>query len=219
MMSFLSRYRYALGGMLSVVLLAVILVQTLPFVHMAWDTFTGSPDLRLVQDVRHVLLDQEPFRKMLADHERDAVRRHLRGGPSAYQKRHLVRVNLTPFGLPGFHDLFAVRVRTDIVDGKAYTSFLARPGVVFDPNAASFFSGQCEGSLCKSLIRLLVGTGHTLLAWGVLTPYRMNITEMDETSSISIGTEAISTSAWSQKSRTLHQKQRGRSFVEDPSQP
>lgn len=217
MTSVLSRHRYALGGVLSLVLLGVILVQTLPFAHMAWDTLTGGPDLRLVQDVRHVLLDQEPFRQMLREHERDAVRRHQNGGPSAYQKRHLVRVNLTPFGLVGFHDVFAVRVRTDLIGGEAYTSFLARPGVVFSSGDVPFFSRQCESSVCITLVRYLVRIGHTLLDWGVLTPYRLNVTELDETSSVSIGREAIATSTWAQKSQALHQKKIGRSFSVSPS--
>lgn len=151
---------------------------------------------------------------MLSKHEKAAIDRYRQGGDPFFQRRRLVRVNLASFGLPGFHDVFAVRMRTDIMEKKAYTSFLARPGVVFVPNAASFFSGQCDGPLSKRLVRAIVGTSHQLLEWGVLTAFRLNITEMDATSSVCIGNEAISTSDWSQKTRELHRKKIGRSFAE-----
>jgi hypothetical protein len=208
---FLANHRLGVSGILLAGLLLVVVVQTVPFARMGWAALTG-PDLQLVEDVRSTLLDQEPFQRMLQEHEQATLQRHQRGGPSAYQKRHLVRVNLTPFGLPGFHDIFAVRVHSDVADGTAYTSFLARPGVIFDPEAAAFFSRQCGGSVCKGFIQVLVKTGHTLLRWGVLTPFRLNVTEMDETSSVHLGREAISTAEWARQSRRLHRQEIGRSF-------
>jgi hypothetical protein len=205
-------HRRSLTVLTGTVALGVLLVQTFPFASMAWGGLTGGPDIGLAQDVRHALLAQPPFQKMLEEHEEVAIRRHGRGGASSFQRRRLVRINLTPFGLPGFHDVFAVRVRTDIIEGEAYTSFLARPGVVIDPNAAAFFSGQCESSVCKRFIRALVGAGHQLLEWGVLTPFRLNVTEMDATSSVSIGADPVSTTEWARHSRQLHQKGTGRSF-------
>jgi hypothetical protein len=199
--------------------LGVLLVQTVPFVSMAWSALSGGPHIGLVQDVRHVLLEQLPFRKTIAEHEKEALRRHRRGDGASFQRRRLVRVNLTPFGLPGFHDVFAVRVRTDIVEGEAFTSFLARPGAVIDPNAAPFFSGQCESAMCREFIRFLVGAGHQLLEWGVLSPFRLNITEMDATSSVSAGTEPISTSEWAEQSLALHREGKGHSFSETPVGP
>jgi len=181
---------------------------------MAWGALTGGPGLSLVQDLRGELLDQRRFRRMLARHERTALQRYRSDGAEVYQRRHLIRINLTPLGLPGFHDVFAVRVRTDIIGGQALTSFLARPGVVLDPEAAEFFSGQCgESRTCQFLISSLVYTGHTLLRWDLLTSYRMNVTEMDATSSVLIGTEAISTSRWARRTYQLHQEGTGRSFV------
>jgi hypothetical protein len=196
---------------LAAVLVGIVSVQTLPFARMGWAALAG-PDLQVVQDVRRGLLAQEPFQRMLQEHERATLRRWRRSGDAARQERHLVRVNLTPFGLPGFHDIFAVRVRTDIIEGEPYTSFLARPGVIFDPEAAAFFSGQCGGPVCRGFIQALVKTGHTLLRWGVLTSYRLNVTEMDETSSVQLGREAISTAEWARQSRRLHRQGIGRSF-------
>ena len=212
LVSFVARHRLGVGLCVGTLLAGVLLVLMVPFARMGWGALTGGPDIGLVQDVRHALLAQPPFQKMLEEHEEVAIRRHGRGGASSFQRRRLVRVNLTPFGLPGFHDVFAVRVRTDIIEGEAYTSFLARPGVVIDPNAAAFFSGQCESSVCKRFIRALVGAGHQLLEWGVLTPFRLNVTEMNATSSVSIGTDPVSTTEWARHSRQLHQKGTGRSF-------
>ncbi len=215
----LSRYRRSLIALAGTVALGILLVQTVPFARMAWGTLTGGPGIGLVQDVRHELLGQPPFQEMIAEHERDAVRRHRRGEGASFQRRRLVRVNLTPFGLPGFYDVFAVRVRTDIVDRKPYTSFLARPGVVIESNSAPFFSGQCESSVCEWSIRGLIGTVYQLLDWGLVTPYRLNVTEMDETSSVSIGTEPIATSEWAERSLALHRQGKGRSFSESPVGP
>lgn len=201
----------AAAATLAAVLVGIVSVQTLPFARMGWAALAG-PDLQVVQDVRRGLLSQEPFRQALRRHERTAVQRHQRGGASAYQKRHLVRVNLTPFGLPGFHDIFAVRIRTDIIEGTPYTSFLARPGVVFHSNDAPFFSRQCESAACETAIYALVSVGRTLLEWGVLTSYRLNVTEMDETSSAQLGREAISTAEWARQSHSLHEQGLGRSF-------
>jgi hypothetical protein len=186
---------------------------------MGWGALTGGPGIGLVQDVRHALLDQPKFRETIAEHEKEALRRHREGEGASFQRRRLVRVNLKPFGLPGFHDVFAVRVRTDVIEGRAYTSFLARPGAVIDPNAAPFFSGQCGSAMCREFIRALVGTGHQLLEWGVLTPYRLNVTEMDATSNVSIGTEPISTSDWAEQSLALHREGKGRSFTKTPVDP
>jgi len=210
---FLSRHRWSAGAVTAFVVLSIVLVQTVPFVGMGWASLTGGPDLSVVRDMRHTLVQQQAFREMLAKHERRAIARHRRTGDPAYQRRRLVRVNLAPLGLPGFHDVFAVRVRTNIVDGQAYTSFLARPGVIFHPNDAPFFSRQCETSVCETLIRSLVGVGQALLRRGVLTPYRLNITEMDATSSVSIGTEPVSTSTWANESSRMHRQGKGRSFL------
>jgi len=210
---FPSQLKWSLGALLVAIMLGTLLVQTVPFAYMAWGAVTGGPGIGLVQDMRQALLSQKPFREMLSRHEEEALARYHRDGVSAYQRRHLVRVNLTPLGLLGFQDIFAVRVRTDVVADTAYTSFLARPGVVSSPGDAPFFSRQCDGSVCKTLVRSLVGTGHALLRWGVITPFRLNITEMDATSSVSIGKEAISTAKWTRRSRQLHHKNIGRSFL------
>lgn len=234
-----SRHRYVLGGILALMLLAAVLIQTVPFAHMAWGALTGGPGMGLVPDMRQALLNQETFRAALAEHEEEALARYRRGhsgassedslggsqgvsrggssgAPSAYQRRRLIRVNLTPLGLPGFHDVFAVRMRTTVLPDTAYTSFLARPGVVFSSGDIPFFSRQCESSVCRALVRNAVGAGRSLMRWGLITPFRLNITEMDATSSVSIGREPISTGEWGGRTAQLHRRGTGRSFRTNP---
>jgi hypothetical protein len=212
MTAFLRRRQVALAVVAGLLFTCALIVQTVPFARMAWASVTGGPGTGLVQDVRESLLEQEGFREALAAHEREALRLHRRAGREALQKRHLVEVNLAPFGLPGFRDVFAVRVRTDVVGGTPYTSFLARPGVVASPADAPWFSRQCGGALCRQAIELAVGAYHGALEVGLFTPYRLNVTETSRTSSVSIGREPVSTEAWARKTQAMHRDEVGRSF-------
>jgi hypothetical protein len=108
--------------------------------------------------------------------------------------------------------VFAVRVRTDVVDDQAYTSFLARPGMVTSQEDASWFSGQCDRAVCREAIKLAVGAYHGALNAHLLTPYRLNITETDRTSSASIGREPVSTETWARQSRKMHREGVGDRF-------
>lgn len=83
---------------------------------------------------------------------------------------------------------------------------------VADPNSVPLFSRQCESSVCRTFIEALVGSGHWLLRRGVLTSFRLNVTKMDETSSVSLGHDPISTDEWATQSGALHAKGVGRSF-------
>lgn len=208
-----SRARWLLGVAGGLILLGIVLVNTVPFFGMAWGALTGGPGLGLIRDIRSDLLAQEAFTQVLTEHEREALRRYRTSGAEAYQRRHLIQVNLTPLGLPGFHDIFAVRVRTDIVKGQPYTAFLVRPGVVPSENDAPFFARQCGSAVCKKIIRAGVAFGHGLINWGILSTYRLNITGSDATSSAVLGTSPVSTSKWARQSRELHHSQRGTSFT------
>jgi hypothetical protein len=212
MLSQIRRYR-TLFSVLAVLLIAgVLVIQNVPFARMVWASLTGGPGMGLVQDVRESLLEQDEFREVLSAHEEEALRRYRRTGSSALQKRHLVEIDLAPLGLPGFHDVFAVRVRTDVVDDQAYTSFLTRPGVVASQEDAPWFSGQCDRAFCRKAIKLAVRAYHGALDAHLLTPYRLNITETDRTSSVSIGREPVSTETWARQSRAMHHKGIGDRF-------
>lgn len=208
-----SRTRWLLGLASGFVLFSIVLINTVPFFGMAWGALSGGPGLGLIRDIRSDLLAQEPFMQTLTKHEQEALRRYKTSGTTVYQRRHLVRVNLTPFGLPGFHDIFAVRVRTDIVKKQPYTAFLVRPGVVPSENDAPFFSRQCETIVCKKIIRGMVDFGYGLINWGILSTYRLNITGSDATSSVMLGTSPISTSKWARQTRQMHHSERGTSFT------
>mgnify|MGYP006934453215 FL=1 len=208
-----SRARWVLSFVGGFVLLSIILINTVPFFGMAWGALSGGPGLGLIRDIRHDLLAQKPFVQTLTEHEQEALRRYRASGTTVYQRRHLVKVNLTPLGLPGFHDIFAVRVRTDIVKKQPYTAFLVRPGVVPSENDAPFFSRQCETTICKKVIRGMVAFGHGLINWGILSTYRLNITGSDATSSVMLGTSPVSTSKWARQSRQMHLSERGTSFT------
>jgi hypothetical protein len=212
MLSQIRRYR-TLFSVLAVLLIAgVLVIQNVPFARMVWASLTGGPEMGLVRDVRQSLLEQEEFREVLSAHEEEALRRYRQTGNSALQKRHLVEIDLAPLGLPGFHDVFAVRVRTDVVDDQAYTSFLTRPGVVASQEDAPWFSGQCDRAFCQEAIKLAVRAYHGALDAHLLTPYRLNVTETDRTSSVSIGREPVSTETWAQQSRAMHREGIGDRF-------
>lgn len=208
-----SRTRWVIGFVGGFFLLSIILINTVPFLGMAWGALSGGPGLGLIRDIRHDLLVQEPFVQTLTDHEQEALHRYRASGTTVYQRRHLVQVNLTPLGLPGFHDIFAVRVRTDIVKKQPYTAFLVRPGVVPSENDAPFFSRQCESVVCKKIIHGMVAFGHGLVNWGILSTYRLNITGSDATSSVMLGTSPLSTSKWAHQTRQMHHSGRGNSFT------
>ena len=209
-----SRARWLLGLTGGLVLIAIVLIQTVPFIGMAWGALTGGPGTGLIGDMRSQLLQQDAFQETLREHEQEAVRRYQASGDAAYQQRHLVRVNLTPFGMPGFHDIFAVRVRTDLIEGTPKTAFLTRPGVAFSEDDEPFFTRQCEGAFCEQVIRVLVSTGRGMMEWGILTPYRLNITESDATSTVTLGPDPISTSTWAEQTRNRHHDGQGQSVAD-----
>ncbi|WP_022835028.1 hypothetical protein [Salisaeta longa] len=213
MPSLTPRARWVLGLVGGFVLVSILLINTVPFFGMVWGALSGGPGLGLIRDIRSDLLAQDPFVQTLAAHEHAALQRYRASGTTAYQRRYLVKVNLAPFGLPGFHDVFAVRVRTDIVKTQPYTAFLVRPGVAPSENDAPFFSRQCDTVVCKKVIRGLVAFVHGLVNWGILSTYRLNITESDATSSVMLGTTPVSTSTWARQSRAMHRNERGISFT------
>ncbi|MFO8231426.1 MAG: hypothetical protein R6U20_02045 [Longimonas sp.] len=205
--------RWTGGILLGCVLVGVVLVQTVPFVGMAWGALTGGPGLGLIRDVRTTLLEQEAFRETLVAHEREALRRYRTSGTTAHQQRHLIDVDLAPMGMPTFWDVWGVRVRTDIVDGVPRTAFLARPGVILEENDAVFFAKQCDGALCKQGVRLAGYARDVGVSWGVLTTYRLNITESDATSRVTLGASPMPTAEWAEASRERHHNGDGRRFT------
>jgi hypothetical protein len=52
------------------------------------------------------------------------------------------------------------------------------------------------------------------MEWGLLTPYRLNITESDATSTVSIGRDPIATATWAEQTRHRHRQGEGRSVAD-----
>jgi hypothetical protein len=84
--------------------------------------------------------------------------------------------------------------------------------VVASQEDASWFTSQCDGAVCREVIKLAVRAYHGALDAHLLTPYRLNITETDRTSSVSIGREPVSTETWARQSRAMHHKGIGDRF-------
>jgi hypothetical protein len=62
------------------------------------------------------------------------------------------------------------------------------------------------------VVNLAVRAYHVALDAHLLTPYRLNVTETDRTSSVSIGREPVSTETWAQQSRAMHREGIGDRF-------
>jgi hypothetical protein len=84
--------------------------------------------------------------------------------------------------------------------------------VVASQEDASWFSGQCDRAFCREVVKLAVRAYHGALDAHLFTPYRLNITETDRTSSVSIGRDPVSTETWARRSRTMHRKGIGDRF-------
>ena len=110
-----------------------------------------------------------------------------------------------------FHDYWEVWVRTDIIKGNPLTSFLVRLGLIKDTNAESFFSKQCASNICKSIMKSIVSVYNKMFDWGIFKPIRLNITELDETSSIS--RNRITRTEWNEVVWKIHLQGDGKTFI------
>ena len=116
------------------------------------------------------------------------------------------------FDIHSFHDYWEVWVRTDIINDHPLTSFLVRLGLIKDKNAESFFSNQCPSNVGKSTMRSIVSVYNKMCDWGIFTPIRLNITELDETSSIS--RNRITRTEWKEMVRKIHLQGYGKTFIQ-----
>ncbi|KXB09473.1 hypothetical protein AKJ60_00120 [candidate division MSBL1 archaeon SCGC-AAA385M11] len=160
--------------------------------------------------IRNDLLAQDSFVKLLKKHEKKTLQGYRQTGKAVYTKMYLHRTHTGMFGLSSFFDVWQTWVRTDIVNGKPLTSFLVRLGVVKDENAAQFFGSQSKSDLVRWSLQSAVGLLNKLFDWGVLKTYRLNITEMDQTTSV--GRKRISREKWSRMVYELHRQGKGRTF-------
>jgi hypothetical protein len=169
------------------------------------------PDTRHIDQIRNDLLEQESFIKMLVAHEKESLNRFKQDGQQSYLKRYIHKTQTAMFDLQSFHDYWQVWVRTDIIKGRPLTSFLVRLGLVKDTNAETFFSNQCRSEIATSAMRAGLSLYNNLFNWGVFKPIRLNITESDQTSSVS--RVKITQHEWSEAARKRHQQGVGVGFV------
>jgi hypothetical protein len=161
-----------------------------------------NPPFSYLTDVRKTLLDQKDFQRMLKQHEAIALARFKGTGNTPYTKRHIYKLPMSMFDMPFFHDYWETWVRTDIVQGLPRTSFLIRLGIIKEKNDISFFSNQCQSKTGKTALRFLISAYNKFFDWGILKPYRINITESNKTSSI--GSKRLSLEKWNDMVEKLH---------------
>jgi hypothetical protein len=169
------------------------------------------PDSDHIARIRNDLQSQDSFIKMLAKHEQLTVQRFDETAERVFVKKYIHQTPTSMFDIHAFHDFWEVWVRTDIINGKPWTSYLVRLGLIKDTNAEMFFSNQCNSYLCTSIMKFLIGAYNKGFDWGVFSPIRLNITEIDETSSIS--RKRISLKKWNELVHKIHKREVGRSFM------
>jgi hypothetical protein len=169
------------------------------------------PDTRHIDRIRNDLLEQESFIDMLVVHEKESLKRFKQDGQRSYLKRYICKTPTAMFDLHSFHDYWQVWVRTDIVDGRPLSSFLVRLGLIKDTSAETFFSNQCRSECTASAMRAVLSLYNKMYDWGVFKPIRLNITESDQTSSVS--RNRIKQQEWSEAVRQQHQQGVGIGFI------
>ncbi len=148
---------------------------------------------------------------MLIKHEKETLKRFNQSGEKSFVKKYIHKTPTSMFDIHSFHDYWEVWVRTDIIKGYPLTSFLVRLGLIKDTNAVSFFSNQCESNICTSIMKTTVSVYNKMFDWGIFKPIRLNITELDDTSSIS--RLRIKRTEWDEMVRKIHQQGYGKTFI------
>lgn len=172
--------------------------------------FHTLPDSSHLSRIRNDLLEQDSFVDMLIKHEKVTVQRFKQRGEKLYVKKYIHKTPTSMFDIKSFHDYWEVWVRTDIIDGQPMTSFLVRLGLIKDTNAENFFRNQCESGVGKFAMKSIVSIYNRMFDLGIFKPIRLNITETDETSSIS--RNRITISEWNDRVWKTHSQGHGNAF-------
>jgi hypothetical protein len=170
------------------------------------------PDSGHLSRIRNDLQSQENFMNLLAEHEKIAVQRFSNTGAPQFVKKYIHKTPTSMFDIHSFHDFWEVWVRTDIMNGKPLTSYLVRLGLIKDTNAEGFFSNQCSSGFCKTAMKSLLGIYNKMFDWGIFKPIRLNITELDDTSTVS--RERLELKRWNEMVGKIHEQKRGISFID-----
>lgn len=175
------------GGLIISLLCSSILAMThRNLAGLLWSALTHQlPGFHHVQRIREDLLSQRRFVKLLANHEQKAMDLFQSHGKSTHVKRYVYRTPISMFDLPSFTDYWETWIRTDIVNNNPQTSYLIRLGIIGDERSGSFIGKQCNTKLCRVTMQSLGSINHMIFDLGIMKPFRLNITEADETSSVS----------------------------------
>ncbi len=208
----MKKIKYAM--IISLIIVSLAIAALWPLRHSAMllsaSIFNRVPSSSHCTRIRNHLLAQEKFQQMLAVHEKKTLKRFRQGHENSYEKKYLHRTSTSMFGVASFYDVWETWVRTDIVGGEPKTSFLVRLGIIKDKNAGPFFSRQRKGIKGKTIM-FFAAAYNKMYDIGLLHPYRLNITEMDETSSMS--RVRISREKWSDMSKRVHLQGKGKTFL------
>jgi hypothetical protein len=169
------------------------------------------PDSGHLTRIRNDLQSQDGFISMLVKHERIAVQRFNHAGEYLFVKKYIHKTPTSMFDIHSFSDFWEVWVRTDIVNGKPLTSYLIRLGLIKDTNAEGFFSNQCSNHFFKTVLESILGIYNKMFDWGIFKPVRLNITETDDTSTVS--RERLDLKEWNEMVGNIHKEGKGTSFT------
>lgn len=173
-----------------------------------------APPISKVENFRNFLLKQPNFIELLHQHQQKTVNNHKNTYLQMYVHKTSISAMISPMAelvdFPKSYDNWQVWVKTDVIDGKPYTSFLVRIGTVKDEKAVDFFSNQQKSSIGKIVFSKFINGYNKLYAWGILHPIRYNITEMNATSNTDF--KILQKENWEKLSYQQHLKGLGESY-------
>ena len=157
------------------------------------------------------------FKNNFYSHEQTAMHRYNTSGQTVYTSDIVQKVSFWKYGVP-IHDYWAIRLRTDIVNGSPKSSFIVWGlGIVTDHRNAKLFGPQLDP------IAGAIGLkGEDLISWttkveseGIAKPYWILITDTPETSAFSYGAmrkaPSVRKKEWALATHTIHKSGQGSS--------
>lgn len=173
-----------------------------------------APPISKVETFRNVLLKQPDFIKLLHQHQETTINNHKKSYLQMYLHKTSISAMISPVAeildFPKTRDTWQVWVKTDVINGKPYTSFLVRIGTIKDEKSVNLFSNAQKNTFAKRFVSAFINGYNKLYDWGILHPIRYNITEMNATSNTDF--KILQREDWEKSSYQLHLKGIGKSF-------
>ncbi|TDG36905.1 hypothetical protein EZJ43_06395 [Pedobacter changchengzhani] len=173
-----------------------------------------APPISKVETVRNFLLKQPNFVKLLHQHQQNTVNNRKKSALQMYLHKTSISVMISPVAevldFPKTYDTWQVWVKTDVIDGKPYTSFLVRIGTIKDEKSVNLFSNAQKNTFAKRFVGAFINGYNKLYDWEILHPIRYNITEMNATSNTDF--KILQREDWEKLSYQQHLKGVGESY-------